>query len=105
MPIADTLTMAIWVLHRDPTRLKRLDQSLRANEWHNTLQANVARPRPVPLTVTDKTEYLRWVLLEVLRYHSPFAHQLPRVVPREGLHIGQYFLPEGVSGKPTRFSR
>ena len=103
MPIADTLTMAIWLLHKHPTQLKRLDKLLAAkNELDNRLQANVANTPPVPLAVTDKIEYLRWVLLEVLRCHSPFAHQLPRVVPAGGLHIGRYFLPKDVSGKPDR---
>lgn len=41
--------------------------------------------------------YLQAVMNEALRMHSIVGQSLPRVVPKEGLVVGQYSLPAGVS--------
>lgn len=45
--------------------------------------------------------YLQAVMNEALRMHSIVGQSLPRVVPKEGLVVGQYCLPGGVSSFPS----
>lgn len=40
--------------------------------------------------------YLQAVMNEAMRIHSIVGHSMQRVVPREGIQIGQYYIPGGV---------
>jgi cytochrome P450 len=45
----------------------------------------------------DSLPYLSACLNESRRLHPPFAHALPRIVPRDGVELERYWLPAGVS--------
>ena len=50
---------------------------------------------PVKLAEAEKMEYLQAVILEALRCHPAVGMSLPRVVPADGLQVGDRFLKKG----------
>ena len=100
-PIATTVTMALWFLNQHPYALAKLKSSLNTLHDRYSTEIRAVKARSIPLREADKSSYLRWVLLEVLRRHSPFGHHLPRVVPHGGMSIGPYYLPAGVGDPST----
>lgn len=50
----------------------------------------------VPFDISMKMPYLQAVIYEALRLHPVVGQTLPRVVPRDGLQSGKYFIPQGV---------
>ncbi len=54
---------------------------------------------------TSKMPYLQAVMNEAMRIHSIVGHSMQRVVPREGLQLGKYYIPGQVSPVSLRCSR
>ncbi|KAF4990110.1 hypothetical protein FDECE_14493 [Fusarium decemcellulare] len=53
--------------------------------------------REISFKEAEKLPYLSAVILESTRLHPSIQYQLPRNVPLEGAHIGEYFLPCGTT--------
>jgi cytochrome P450 len=95
--ISTTLAMATWYLLKHPEILRRFQAAL------NELRRELPQPHPIPLARAQKMALLEPIIYETLRCHSPFAQQLPRVVPKSGLLIeSKYFLPAGVMFPTTQ---
>ena len=48
--------------------------------------------------VANSMPFLQAVMYEALRLHPGVGQTLPRVVPRQGLKCGEFFVPSDVSG-------
>ncbi|CEI61762.1 unnamed protein product [Fusarium venenatum] len=53
--------------------------------------------REISYKEAEKLPYLSAVITESTRLHPSIQYQLPRIVPSEGAHVGEYFLPPGTT--------
>ena len=56
-------------------------------------------PDVVAFDEANRMPYLKAVMHEAMRMHAAVGQTFPRAVPPDGLHIGAYFIPGGVSAK------
>ena len=84
--VVSAMTYATYALGRDPVLLSEISQELSAYKNIDSLD----------FTAIQKLPLLDSFIREVLRFWPPAPYPLPRVVPKEGLAIGNYFIPGGV---------
>lgn len=86
------LSTSVFLLHRDPTKWKRLVDEVRGR---------FASRSDITVQSTQGLPYLEAVINETLRIRHPTPISLPRVVPREGMTIDGQFIPGNVN--PSSF--
>ncbi|KAM7213846.1 Cytochrome P450 [Rhypophila decipiens] len=93
-----TLTTMIYNLYQNPKDLERLQTELRA--------ANLSKPH-AKLSEIQNLPFLDACMWEALRMHPAFSLPFERVVPKGGITIGEYYIPEGtwVGGNPYGVNR
>ncbi|EXJ75924.1 uncharacterized protein A1O5_00432 [Cladophialophora psammophila CBS 110553] len=87
---AISLRSMIYYLLKNPNCMKKLVQEI-----------DKATERMPPHSVVtyeqaSSMSYLQAVMNEAMRIHSIVGHNMQRVVPREGIQIGEHYIPAGV---------
>ncbi|KAL9110644.1 MAG: hypothetical protein Q9227_004821 [Pyrenula ochraceoflavens] len=92
------MTTMMFHLLQDPNSMEKLHTELRS--------ANLTRQH-AKLSEIQSMPYLDACMWEAIRLHPAFALPLERVVPEEGITIGQFYLPAGtwVGGNPYVVNR
>ena len=86
---AISMRAVIYYLLRNPQCKRKLVEEIDSNRKAGELSD------PVKLAEAEKMEYLQAVILEALRCHPAVGMSLPRVVPADGLQVGDRFLKKG----------
>lgn len=87
---AITLRAIAYNLITHPECLEKLLQEIKQQELDGRLTF------PIKFSAAVKMPYLQAVISESLRIHPAVGMALPRVVPPQGLKVGQQFIPPGV---------
>ncbi|EMD94542.1 hypothetical protein COCHEDRAFT_1091565 [Bipolaris maydis C5] len=82
------LTTATYLLLTHPVQLKRLLAEIRSSFQHES---------DINVVTTAKLPYLGAVIDETLRIHHPTPIHLPRLIPSEGLHVDNEWIPGNTS--------
>lgn len=88
-----TLAAVFHYLLTTPEALGRLLRELK----DKVVSGEVKADGVVTEKVAESWSYLQAVLMEGMRLHPAIGALPPRVVPKEGLRFGDYFVPAGVS--------
>jgi benzoate 4-monooxygenase len=81
----------IYRLQQNPEWLERLRKEI--------LEAVPDLSQPVTHAAIRDLKYLNAIINETQRLHPVVTHSLDRDVPKEGIELGGYFIPHGVSKK------
>lgn len=86
-----SLFAIIYLLLKHPAKMDRFMSELLAK------RANGELSDPVSFQQAESWPYLQAVMYEAIRVYSPAGFNLDRVVPAQGLTIGDKLVPPGVS--------
>lgn len=88
---ATSLCAAFLMLLKNPDAYNCLMDELREKNAQGKLS------NPITFNEAESCEYLQAVMYESMRLHPPFGMIMDRDVPPGGMHIGENYIPDGVS--------
>lgn len=87
---AISLRSMIYYLLKNPNCLTKLIAEI------DEITEGTPRETVVTYDQANRMPYLQAVMNEAMRIHSIVGHSMQRVVPKDGIQIGEYYIPSGV---------